>query len=107
MDKADELTNLISGLTKEEQWDVIYRLLHERFGENPQQGVALTDADGKTYLFVVPPHLMEMTESNEPMRRFGTQTVSSRRFLDVLKKRGTAKDIVNHLNDLESDKRSI
>ena len=104
MFQADAPTNLesiqgrLAELSTADQWAVTYYLLHERFGDDPQQGAALTDADGKTYLFLVPPHLLENADAEGVHEQ--DRSVSQERFLDIINGTGDPETIARRLWEL-------
>ena len=74
----------IAHLTNQQQWLLVYHLIHERLGDNPQKGFALTDEHGCTYLFLSPPHLLNQgTEEAEHTAPTGT-TISAGQFLEII-----------------------
>jgi hypothetical protein len=105
--QTDESANLkkirekILLLEDKEQWEVIYHLIRQRLGDDPQHGAALTDPDGRTYLFLVPPHLMEKPEEDDAENVTpAEQEVSADRFLDIINQEGDAAAINNRLYEL-------
>jgi hypothetical protein len=77
---------LLTQLSSAEQWDVITHLIHDRLGSDPEDGVALTDPGGDTtYLFLVPPRLMERAGPNQDQREMpSSRTVSADRFFEII-----------------------
>jgi hypothetical protein len=95
------IRRLTSQLTIQEQWVVIYHLIRERLGADPQQGSALTDENGQTYLFLVPPHLMDRPHDDEAKvaASLGTR-VPADRFLEVISQTDDLEAVARRLCDL-------
>jgi hypothetical protein len=107
MTKNDSIVTRLLKLTPKEQWAVIYHLIHEQLGDDPERGAALSDDHGQTYLFLVPPHLVESSHDDKEGGRMPRGcSVSSKRFLKILTGGGEPTDIVKRLNEMTHDKRS-
>lgn len=93
---------LISQLTIQQQWTVIYHLIHERLGDDPKHGAALADENGHTYLFLVPPQLMDHPNDDEAKSSAPTgRTVPADLFLEAISQTDDPADVARRLCDLE------
>ena len=106
MTQNDDILVRLSSLKPKEQWEVIYHLIHEQLGDKPERGAALTDAKGRPYLFIVPPHLLERENVGTGEHRSSGRSVNSRSFLKILASGKEPSEIVKSLNEIAHEKRS-